>query len=395
MKNLLFITWDGPQTNYIESLFLPIFVRLKDQYGLSFHIIQFTWGEQEKQDYIQRLCEENSINYKVIRIFRKNAVLGLLNAIFNQSNQIVKYCKQHNIDIIMPRATTAAGIVNYIIDKTQSKYLFDADGFSQDERVDFSGWSSSGLKYRVYRYFERMAILKSQSIICRSREARRILVERSGVSETFNKITVISNGRDTQKFKLIEKDEFQIKEGLKCVYVGSLGPQYGMSQMLEIFNSLLEKKPKSIFTILTGDLEYANNYISTHYPDIKNSIIIKRVSNDEVPSYISSSDIAFAIRGQKFSMKAVSPIKLGEYLLCGIPVIATSGIGDTDYMLNESKCSYIIKDENDIDEDKISDWCLNVWGNYELKIEARKLGLKYFDINNTVQQYANAIEKLK
>src|SRR5690606_17626683 len=115
---------------------------------------------------------------------------------------------------------------------------------------DFSGWSSSGLKYRVYRYFERMAILKSQSIICRSREARRILTERSGVSETFNKITVISNGRDTQKFKLIEKDEFQIKEGLKCVYVGSLGPQYGMSQMLEIFNSLLEKKPKSIFTIL-------------------------------------------------------------------------------------------------------------------------------------------------
>ncbi len=24
MKNLLFITWDGPQTSYMEGLFMPI-----------------------------------------------------------------------------------------------------------------------------------------------------------------------------------------------------------------------------------------------------------------------------------------------------------------------------------------------------------------------------------
>ncbi len=24
-KNLLFITWDGPQTSYMEGLFMPIF----------------------------------------------------------------------------------------------------------------------------------------------------------------------------------------------------------------------------------------------------------------------------------------------------------------------------------------------------------------------------------
>ena len=34
MKNILFITWDGPQTSYMEGLFMPIFneIQLQSNY---------------------------------------------------------------------------------------------------------------------------------------------------------------------------------------------------------------------------------------------------------------------------------------------------------------------------------------------------------------------------
>ncbi len=40
--NILFITWDGPQVSYLESLFVPIFRKLEERCGAHFHVLQFT-----------------------------------------------------------------------------------------------------------------------------------------------------------------------------------------------------------------------------------------------------------------------------------------------------------------------------------------------------------------
>ena len=41
-------------------------------------------------------------------------------------------------------------------------------------------------------------------------------------------------------------------------------------------------------------------------------------------------EVITALRRSSFSMRAVAPIKLGEYLLCGLPALASPGVGDTD-----------------------------------------------------------------
>ena len=40
-------------------------------------------------------------------------------------------------------------------------------------------------------------------------------------------------------------------------------------------------------------------------------------------------------------MQGVAPIKLGEYLLCGLPVISSKGIGDTDAILENFPECYL------------------------------------------------------
>jgi hypothetical protein len=48
----LFITWDGPQVSYLESLFLPIFEALGAQ-GFPFDILQFRWGDVAQEQHIR------------------------------------------------------------------------------------------------------------------------------------------------------------------------------------------------------------------------------------------------------------------------------------------------------------------------------------------------------
>ena len=51
--NVLFVSWDGPQVNYLESLFAPIFMRLRS-YGYKFHVVHFTWAQPERLSRVQR-----------------------------------------------------------------------------------------------------------------------------------------------------------------------------------------------------------------------------------------------------------------------------------------------------------------------------------------------------
>ena len=58
------------------------------------------------------------------------------------------------------------------------------------------------------------------------------------------------------------------------------------------------------------------------------------VSHDEVPSYLSAADFAFALYRPSISKKYLSPIKNGEYWANGLPVILTEGIGDDSQIID-------------------------------------------------------------
>ena len=116
------------------------------------------------------------------------------------------------------------------------------------------------------------------------------------------------------------------------VYSGSLGPQYGFEIMINIFKSYLEINQNAVFLILTAHVDFAKERIPVALQD---KIVLKSVPYQAVPKFLSIGDIAFAIRDPKPSMRGVAPIKLGEYLLMGIPTIASLGIGDTEMILKD------------------------------------------------------------
>ena len=159
--------------------------------------------------------------------------------------------------------------------------------------------------------------------------------------------------------------------------------------MIAIFKNYQKKYNESKFLILTGNTEFAIERIPT---DLSLMIIVKKVPFEDVPNYLSAADIAFAIREPKFSMQGVAPIKLGEYLLMGIPTIASAGIGDTEKFLNAiPNCLlYDHQSPNRVDDAVIFIEKLGIT-NFE---EIRENAISFFSIEKSAESYCVAFNKL-
>ena len=93
-------------------------------------------------------------------------------------------------------------------------------------------------------------------------------------------------------------------------------------------------------------------------------------------------------------MQGVAPIKLGEYLLCGVPVVATSEIGDTDSI--SSDVGFLVRclDENELVD--VANWFIDVVleRREEFRRECRDAGLEKFSLDASAKSYIDAISTL-
>lgn len=392
MKNILFITWDGPQTSYMEGLFMPIFAQIQKQSSYRFHVIQFTWGTKERISITQKKAQELNIIYTAKKVVRKpNTAVGSLFSIYNAIPFLKKYIENYAIDIVMPRSIMPSIMINRL-KKSSFKILFDADGLPIEERVDFSGLKETSYLYTFLKKEEKLLLQKANTVITRSRKAVRLHLEHLD-SDNSDKFFVVTNGRDINFFKPNADDnnrvraELDLKSDTKVfLYSGSLGPQYGWDLMIKIFKRYLQINHNSVFVILTGNLDFAKKRLPTY---LHNHIIVKSCPFDEVQKYLSIGDMAFAIRDPKPSMQGVAPIKLGEYLLMGIPTIASCGIGDTDEILSGNTNCFLFDHEA---SDAIDQALLFIDKTIAFnRDEIREYGIPHFSIESSVSSYLNAL----
>jgi len=372
------------------------FNQIKQNSNYCFHVIQFTWATPEKIALTKNAAQELNIIYNYRTISRKpTAILGNLITLCNGISFLKKYIKNNNIDIVMPRSTMPAIMVNQI-EKLNIKILFDADGLPLEERVDFSRLSKKSWTYKFFKYQEDQMLFNANGVITRSNKSIEIHIASNSKLER-NKFSVVHNGRDSKVFlpnKILRenrRDQLAIsKETIVFVYCGSLGMQYGFDEMISIFCEYTKINSNAIFLILTTSIPFAKDRIPV---ELSEKCIVNSVPFEKIPSYLSVADIAFAIREPKFSMQGVAPIKLGEYLLMGIPTIASAGIGDTEQILKNIPNCYLFDHEN---ENRILDAVEEIKGLLLCNpLEIRNAAMNYFTIEKSVESYLKAFEKLK
>jgi glycosyltransferase involved in cell wall biosynthesis len=102
---------------------------------------------------------------------------------------------------------------------------------------------------------------------------------------------------------------------------------YMEDEAFEFFKVCQDKLNAWIF-VLSPDPPEKITQLSRKYQIRIESMVIKFLQREEIPGYLSAADIGFVAVRQRPSKKYCSPIKTGEYLSCGLPVIVPLGISD-------------------------------------------------------------------
>jgi len=393
---VLFVTWDSGAVDYLNSLFLPTFAALK-KHGVQMHVFQGTWGDDAAIERTATHAYQLGIPYRALRMPAHHRKARTPYMMARMALEITRCVREKDFDVVMPRAMVPGAVA--LLAKPYlgaTRIVWDADGLPADERVDFAGWSRVGPAYWSMRTAEYALLHQASAVMVRTQHAADILKKRAGRFSSAP-LHVVPNGRDASVYRPDAKARARVraqhnidKAARVLISVGSLGPQYYPDTQAKIAAALLRQDSTAHAVFLTAQDDLIRQHMHAYGADMSR-VIAQRVPATEVPAWLAAADVGLALRKPAFSQQAVCPLKVGEYLLAGLPVIANAGVGDLDTQLTDA-ARFFFESEGEANVAELLDWMRDHTPRTpQRETECRDIGLQHFSLEAAVEGYVRLL----
>ncbi len=405
VNKVLYLSYDGMTDALGQSQVLPYLIELAKKDKIQFHIISFEKQERftkYKLD-IQTICDTNNIIWHPKSYTKSPPLLSTLYDIHRMKRLAFRLSKFNKFSIVHCRSYLSAIVGLKMKNKLGTKFLFDMRGFWAEERIEGNIWNlRNPIFKRTYNFFKKQEvkfISQADGIVSLTEKGKNVIQTWPSWQKNKVHIDVIPCCTDLEFFdpsKILVKDQDKLKSELKIKtenyilgYVGSIGTWYMLSEMLDFFKSFLLKNPSAIFLFVTNENpEFIFQKAESKGINRQNLRIVS-CTREQMPLHISIFDFSIFFILPSFSKQASSPVKQGEIMGMGIPLLCNSGIGDSDRILNKYLSGQVI---NELSEENFA------------KIEIRKQdydpisirdGAKdYFDIKKGIEIYSDLYHRL-
>jgi len=216
--------------------------------------------------------------------------------------------------------------------------LFDIRGLQGEEYVDGGIWSPRDLRYLLLKRSERSFFARADAAIVLTHAIAPYVRERFAVLGREVPVRVIPSCVDTARFRRDEEGRRRVRGILGAgpgsvlfVYAGSLGTWYMADEMASFVRAFRDRTGRAVrlLWLVNNEPRLAAAASSAAGLD-PSEVHVRSVAPDEVPAHLSAADVGLALVRPTFSKKSSSPTKYAEYLAVGLPVVLSSGVGDSD-----------------------------------------------------------------
>lgn len=402
MANILYISYDGMTDPLGQSQVLPYLVGLSAK-GHNITLLSCEKNERwQHKETIQSICSKHHINWQPIMYTRKPPILSTIRDVQRLKNLAASMHQKMGFEIVHCRSYISALVGQWMKQKFQIPFIFDMRGFWADERVDGALWNMKSPVYkRVYNYFKKKELqflFQSDAVVSLTYSAKSE-IESWGVQHA--PVTVIPCCVDMQSFdpEALKREQtaaLRRKADLpdnKLVlgYVGSLGTWYLLDEMLHFFGFWLRQHPESIMFFVTNEPKDLIFRTARKQRIDTDKIRIISGSRNEMPYYISMMDFGLFFIKNAFSKKASSPVKQGELMAMGVPVICNAGVGDSDFIINKYKSGELVYS---FDDQGFNNAVSRLKAEMNHPAEIRNGAKDYFDLQKGIESYASLYETL-
>ncbi len=252
---------------------------------------------------------------------------------------------RHRARVVHSRASIPAAMALAISRLCGLKFLYDADSALSEEYADIGHWRRGGLAFQATAWFEGLARKSSDSIIVLTDQLRRDYIHKHNVQAP---VAVIPCCVDVGKFRFDAKArekrrrELGLTDEKLFIYVGKIGSWYLVDETFEFFKVARETVGAARLLVLTGDAPDAFHEVAGRCGLSRADYDVRSASHGEVAEWLSASDVGLAFIRSVSSKRGSSPVKVGEYLATGLPVVITSGIGDYSALIARENLGAVI-----------------------------------------------------
>lgn len=222
-----------------------------------------------------------------------------------------------------------------------AKVIYDCRGAEAFEAIQMAGLEATPrdqwprkMQHAIDRVAanEQRAVEESAGVTCVSHALVNTLQKRyPAISD--DKFCVVPCCPNVAAFsrEITRRDESRRELGLSdkfvVTYLGSLVWYQMPEESLRIFRLIRELRPDAHFLAITTDPAKMKTLIEKSGIASTNTTV-RSFPPQEVPRWLVASDIGLMLRDTSETNRVASPVKFGEYLAAGVPVIVSQHLGD-------------------------------------------------------------------
>jgi len=401
-KQVLFISYNGMLEPLGQSQVIPYLKELS-KLGAQFTLLSYERGQAYTEEG-RRSCavlstelRESGIDWHWLRYHKRPSIPATAFDVTAGVRFASRLIKSKQIELVHARSHIPALIALRLKRRLGVKMIFDVRGLMAEEYVDAGHWRSNGTPARLTKQMEARALSAADGVVTLTdalwseMQAWPCLQSRRQVAhETIPCCIDLEVFRFDEQARIERRTELAVGDRFVLVYSGSIGGWYMTNEMAAFFAELKRQRPDAFFLWLTqGDQSPVDNAMSVAGLS-RDDYGVRSVTPRTVPTWLSASDAGIAFYRPGISRLGTSPVKVSEYLACGLPVVVNAGVGDSDALIGREKIGVVVQDFQDAEYAKaalaIADFAAAA---EQIRRRTRALAEKLFDLRQTgVEQYA-------
>jgi glycosyltransferase involved in cell wall biosynthesis len=406
-KQILFISYNGMFEPLGQSQVIPYLKELS-KLGARFTLLSYerdhAFGPegQERREALRSELAQSGIEWHWLRYHKRPSIPATAFDVAAGVRFASRLIRRNQIEMVHARSHIPALIALRLKQRLGVRMIFDVRGLMAEEYVDAGHWSSNGAAARLTKQMEARALKATDGIVTLTdvlwTEMRGwpSLRANNVAHETIPCCIDLEGFRFDEHARTARRAELDIGDRFVLVYSGSIGGWYMTAEMAAFFAVLKQTRPDAFFLWLTqGDKSIVDQATAAESvrPD---DYAVRSVKPAEVPSWLSASDAGIAFYRPGISRLGTSPVKVSEYLACGLPVIVNAGVGDSGTLISREKIGALVQDFTEAEYSAAAGTMAEFAGLPEqMRRRTRGVAEKFFDVRQVgVERYARLYERV-
>lgn len=247
--------------------------------------------------------------------------------------KLAELVRQHRIDTIIGRGVMAGALAYQTSERTGVRFFVESFEPHADYMLESGVWNTYDPRFIFQRRWEEKEKKLAAGIMPVAENYRRKLIEEGVAAE---KILTVSCFVNLVTFAFNQDDRQRLRKQLSIpndavlgIYVGKFGDIYYDTEAFDIFQRAAQHfAGRFRLVVLTPNQPEQVWEKLQRVGFTQATAFVTKAPHQEVPSYLSAADFAFATIKPAKCRQYCSPVKVGEYWANGLPVLLTEGVGD-------------------------------------------------------------------